>query len=181
MDIARFSKNKLFHRDGEKPNQYALQVATEFMKEMEEFMTHLPLISSLHRKCLLYEHWEEIEKVTQIEALKIEEFEGFKLNLMIEIGMEAFNEKLEEISIKAHNQSKIREGLNRIKDMWGDKKLTIIDKDGKLLLADIDDMVQLLDDKIQELQGMKNSTDAIEAKATEKDLNGQKNDPDKPT
>lgn len=77
------------------------------------------------------------------------------------MGIEKFNDPIEEISNRAENQNKIKTNIKKIQELWKSKEMTIISiKDGEMwVLTKMDDVTGLLDDKINEIQTMKNSAD----------------------
>lgn len=100
--------------------------------------------------------------------LNLEEIANFKLGVLIDMGIERFNDPIEEISNRAENQNKIKTNLKKIQDLWKTKEMTIISitkGDAKTgsgemwVLTKMDDIMGLLDDKINEIQTMKNSAD----------------------
>lgn len=88
----------------------------DLKKQVEGFMTVLPLLQALSKESIRPWHWQEVMKVTETK-LNIGD-EDFTLQGLLDAHLENFKDEIEEIAESADKQAAIAEKLTEIKDKW---------------------------------------------------------------
>lgn len=138
---------------------------SEMWKEIIEFnKSCIPLIKLLGNEAIEDEHWIEIKNITSVDVnAKVAETDasGIFLKHVLGIDIDKYMIELEDISAKAFKQHKIKKDIDKMKQSLKEKELTIESyKDNQFyIIKEIDAVTQDLDDKIQNLQAIKNYPD----------------------
>ncbi|XP_032896217.1 dynein heavy chain 3, axonemal isoform X1 [Amblyraja radiata] len=132
------------------------RVAENAKFKIEKFKPHLPIISTICNPGIKERHWEEISAIVGFEVKPHEET---TLQEMLEIGLEKFLDKLEEVGVAASKEYSLEKALAKMKSEWVDGIFSFTkyrDTDVSILSA-VDDIQVLLDDHIIKVQTMRGS------------------------
>ncbi|XP_055507859.1 dynein axonemal heavy chain 3 [Leucoraja erinacea] len=132
------------------------RVAENAKFKIEKFKPHLPIISTICNPGIKERHWEEISAIVGFEVKPHEET---TLQEMLEIGLEKFLDKLEEVGVAASKEYSLEKALAKMKAEWVDGIFSFTkyrDTDVSILSA-VDDIQVLLDDHIIKVQTMRGS------------------------
>uniref|UniRef100_H2ZI86 Dynein axonemal heavy chain 2 n=1 Tax=Ciona savignyi TaxID=51511 RepID=H2ZI86_CIOSA len=130
----------------------------EFSKHrIEQFKRTMPLITDLKNDAMRERHWNQIK--TEVQRPFDHQNESFTLERIIDLGLDAFSEKISEISGAASKELAIEETLSEIETIWTDVVLDIVpykDK-GHFKLRGTDEIFLQLEDHQVTLSTMKAS------------------------
>ncbi|XP_059835308.1 dynein axonemal heavy chain 3 [Hypanus sabinus] len=132
------------------------RVAENAKYKIEKFKPYLPIISTICNPGIKERHWEEISAVVGFE---VKPDKGTTLQEMLEIGLEKFLDKLEEIGVAASKEYSLEKALAKMKAEWVDCTFNFTKyRDTNVsILSSVDDIQVLLDDHIIKVQTMRGS------------------------
>ncbi|EUB58895.1 Dynein heavy chain 7, axonemal [Echinococcus granulosus] len=134
----------------------SLKVAQKLRAKIEKFLEYLPTMQVVCNPGIQQRHWERISEVVGFEVLPTSETPLYKL---IDLGLEEFLPRLEEIASAAAKEHKLEVALHKMKSDWAAMRFELLpyrDTDVCILSA-VDDIQVLLDDHVIKAQTMHNS------------------------
>ena len=137
-------------------NPHPKRVADQACNRIDRFKAYLPLMGVICNPGLKLRHWEQMSEVVGVD---ITPDENTTLTQMLELNLNKFLPKLEEISGAASKEHAIEKSLSKMKKEWANVQFEFVpyrDSDIKILAA-IDDIQVLLDDHIIKAQTMMGS------------------------
>lgn len=133
-----------------------LKVVKVIFAELEEFRSHLPLITSLTTQGLRERHWKEFR-----EKLKINLNPDLVLSLSDLINLELHNpDKLSiitEIAERASREMTIEKTLDALEAEWNVKEFNLLRYKDIYLLTHAEDLQLQVDDNIMKVQTLRAS------------------------
>ena len=145
---------KQFKRLGMKAPQ---DIAEKVGENLKNFLQQqIPLMTLICTQGLKQRHWDEINRIT---GLTIERTENTTLADIAEAHLENYVEEIEETCVGAVKEYSLEKALNIMEAEWADMQFTCKPwKDtGTFILADIDEIQQMMDDQIVKTQAMRGS------------------------
>jgi dynein heavy chain len=126
----------------------------ELKEVIEGFDTVLPLLQELSKPSIMPRHWEEVREITKTEFE--EDSPEFKLQTLLDAGIEKFKDDIEEVTEGADKQLKIETDMKAIADHWEVAEFQFMEwKDRKInILKAVVPIVEELEDAEMNLQTM---------------------------
>ena len=121
------------------------------------FKASIPLISSLKNEAMRDRHWDRLKSVTG-QASFDPGSKSMKLDAIFQMGLNQFEEEIEDIVGTAMQELKIEKEMAKIIETMGSCKFALIDyvksgvKKGVKVLMPTDEIIQLVDDCTLNLQ-----------------------------
>ncbi len=145
---------KQFKRLGMKPPQAVAENVAENLKNF--LQQQIPLMSLICTKGLKQRHWDEINRIT---GLQIERTEETTLSDIADFHLENYVDQIEETCVAAVKEYSLEKALNLMEEEWAGLEFTCKPhkKTGTYILAEIDEIQQLMDDQIVKTQAMRAS------------------------
>ncbi|XP_066595663.1 dynein axonemal heavy chain 3 [Prorops nasuta] len=148
-------------------NPSARRIAELVRGKVEKFKQFLPVLQAVCTPGFQPRHWQTIEKLI---GTSVGPIDTSSLSDMIELGLSAYVESLEEISNAATKEHALLINMKKMKAEWADVKFELLPyrETGVSILTGVDDIQQLLDDHILKAQTMRGSpfVKAFEAEMT---------------
>ncbi|CUT98907.1 dynein heavy chain [Echinococcus multilocularis] len=134
----------------------SLKVAQKLRAKIEKFLEYLPTMQVVCNPGIQQRHWERISEVVGFEVLPTSETPLYKL---IDLGLEEFLPRLEEIASAAAKEHKLEVALHKMKSDWAAMRFELLPyrDTGVCILSAVDDIQVLLDDHVIKAQTMHNS------------------------
>jgi dynein heavy chain len=124
--------------------------------KVEEFRTHLPLMTALRNPGLQIRHWEQLSAVTGQE---LKPSDKMTLSNLVGMDLSQFEKEIENISDVASKEYAFEKALDKIKGEWKDLEFEFVpyrDSD-TFFVRHTDDILALLDDQILKIHAMRGS------------------------
>ncbi|XP_050531221.1 dynein axonemal heavy chain 2 isoform X2 [Daktulosphaira vitifoliae] len=124
---------------------------------VDVFRRVLPLITDLKNPAMRSRHWDEVRRVIQSDFN--ENDETFTLEIVMQMGMENFENEISEISNKASMELNIENAFRSIRETWKYMKLITEPhkKSGMYKIKAVDEITQTLEDQLVQISSMKGS------------------------
>jgi dynein heavy chain len=132
-------------------------VAASISAELKTFLQDMiPLMTLICTPGLKDRHWEDINQIT---GLDIERSEGMSLFDLAPFHLEHYAEQIEETCVTAVKEFSLEKALTNMENEWEAINFTCkpYRQTGTYILAEIDEVQQLLDDQIVKIQAMRSS------------------------
>jgi hypothetical protein len=132
-------------------------VATTIAGELKTFLQEMvPLMTLICTPGLKDRHWEDINKIT---GLDIERTPALSLFDIADFHLEHYAAQIEETCITAVKEFSLEKALVNMEGEWDEINFTCkpYRETGTYILAEIDEVQQLLDDQIVKIQAMRSS------------------------
>ena len=135
------------------PTTVAASIAGELKTFLQEM---IPLMTLVCTPGLKDRHWEEINKIT---GLDVERTPALSLYDIADFHLEHYVEQIEETCITAVKEFSLEKALMNMEAEWETVDFTCkaYRETGTYILAEIDEVQQLLDDQIVKIQAMRSS------------------------
>ncbi|TYZ61102.1 hypothetical protein PybrP1_000394 [[Pythium] brassicae (nom. inval.)] len=131
------------------------EVALTLRERTEEFKAYLPVIQSLASPALQERHWESLRQKVGFEEAE----EELTLQLLLDKGITAHVEAVQEVGTFAEKEYSLQKSLNAMVAEWEKIEFQCVPyrETGTSLLRSTDDIVALLDDHLVKTQTMRGS------------------------
>ncbi|TMW61529.1 hypothetical protein Poli38472_012720 [Pythium oligandrum] len=131
------------------------EVALTLRERTDEFKAYLPVIQSLASPALQERHWEQLRQKIGFEETEDE----LTLQLLLEKGITAHLESIQEIGTFAEKEYSLQKNLNAMIGEWEKIEFECVPyrETGTYLVRSVDDIVTLLDDHLVKTQTMRGS------------------------
>ncbi|KAJ8664277.1 hypothetical protein QAD02_005939 [Eretmocerus hayati] len=135
----------------------ARRIAEMTRGKVDKFKQFLPLLASISNPGLKPRHWLAIGEAAG--GITITPKPDSSLSQMIELGLQTYSARLEEISGAASKEHALESNLVKMRDEWCEVsfELSPYRETGVKILAGVDDIQVLLDDHILKAQTMRGS------------------------
>lgn len=122
--------------------------------QIEDFQVVLPLLQEMTKESIRPRHWEEVMVITKSQF----DFQGpdFSLQSLLNIGLVAKKDEIEEVTDGADKQLKIEKVLEEIEDHWKQARFGFKEWKGRgvQILAGTGAVVEELEEAMMNLQAM---------------------------
>lgn len=130
------------------PKNQAIAVLRD---EVERWNKVLPVLGYLTNEALLQCHWEELQKVTQIDLYDTFSNEKFTVEMLVELELHPFTEDIERISVFATQESILEEQLLKVQTTWEGVEFIPLDHKPEVykevyILGGVDDVYTALEE-----------------------------------
>ena len=134
-----------------------MAVTRQLQSKMNEFKDSIPLFVDLKTDALRDRHWKLLMEKTGIEFDMNPE--TFTLGALFAMGLNNYEDTIQEIVTAAVKELSIEKGLKEVTDVWDAEKFTVQryfkgTSDRGFVLGSVDEVIQILDDNAMTLQSM---------------------------
>lgn len=139
------------------PGVRSMPVTRQLQSKMNEFKDSIPLFVDLKTDALRDRHWKLLMEKTGIEFDMNPE--TFTLGALFAMGLNNYEDTIQEIVTAAVKELSIEKGLKEVTDVWDAEKFTVQryfkgTSDRGFVLGSVDEVIQILDDNAMTLQSM---------------------------
>ena len=139
------------------PTVRSMAVTRQLQSKMNEFRDSIPLFVDLKTDALRDRHWKSLMEKTGKEFDMNPD--SFTLGALFAMGLNNYEEIVNEIVTAAVKELSIEKGLKEVTDVWDTEKFTVQryfkgTSDRGFVLGSVDEVIQILDDNAMTLQSM---------------------------
>lgn len=149
-EAERYTKIVVRCERGLPPNSSAVK---HLRDQVFEFKATMPIVTALGNKNLKEDHWITIKDISKVD-LELES-KNFCLGELIERNVAAYQEEIQDISIRATQEAKLETELQEITEKWTSLDLVVKTyKEVFFVISELDDLQVELDDMMTNINNI---------------------------